>query len=305
MELISTTNELVRRYALLSFTALTCHLASPAYGQLPELSSPSTISANPTSAKFFGGATADDGISFGNAFAYDQLLDVYAEVQVEDTHVNTVGNLYLLIAIGETFFMRDELGAYYPWDLTLPNLLPTSPAKTLQSSEPLTIVEGLAFGPAGLSDATIAIYLAYDSGAAPEELYYSGSPLAFFIAAQDNEPISPADPESPQDGLAAIIALYKARDFETLILERYTELYKAENPDQITQLIASYQTNLATDSALNEVVELLESIDPDSVVLSTDPNPQSSETGQVASFTLGDQQYVLYLQNTGKWGFHI
>lgn len=158
--------------------------------QLPELGSPSTATGASTTAKFFGGATADNSSSFGSSFGADQALDILTEVQVESGHVNTVGNIYLLIQLGEDIFMRLESGEYAIWDQTLPNLQATLPGRTLQASEPITILEDVAFGPAGLAGASLAIFLAYDTTAAPGELYYSGVPLVVGIETEVTDPAS-------------------------------------------------------------------------------------------------------------------
>ena len=164
--------------------------SSLAAAQLPELGSPSTGSGVATTAKFFGGATADNSVSFGSSFGADQPLDIFTEVQVESGHVNTVGNIYLLIQLGADIFMRLESGEYAVWDQTLENLQATLPGRTLQASEPITILENVAFGPAGLAGATLSIFLAYDTTAATGELYYSGVPLTVAIEAEVTEAAS-------------------------------------------------------------------------------------------------------------------
>ena len=170
--------------------------SSVASAQLPELGSPSTATGASTTARFFGGATADNSVFFGSSFGGDQPLDIFTEVQVETAHVNTVGNIYLLIQLGADIFMRLESGEYVVWDQTLPNLQATLAGRTLQASEPITILENVAFGPAGLSGASLAIFLAYDTTAASGELYYSGVPLSFSIDAEVTEPPAPTDPAS-------------------------------------------------------------------------------------------------------------
>ncbi|MEX0965270.1 MAG: hypothetical protein WDZ52_14655 [Pseudohongiellaceae bacterium] len=168
---------------MLAYTLL-CYFfglfSAAASAQLPELGSPSTTGAT-TTARFFGGATADNSVSFASSFAADQPLSLFTEIQVEAGHVNTVGNVYLLIQLGTDIFMRLESGDFAIWDQTLPNLQATLPDRTLQASEPITILENIAFGPAGLAGASLSIFLAYDTTAAPGELYYSGDPLTISI----------------------------------------------------------------------------------------------------------------------------
>jgi len=171
---------------LISFISL---FATWASAQLPELGNPSTATGATTTAKFFGGVTADNSISFGSSFGGEESLDIFTEVQVETAHVNTVGNVYLLIQLGADIFMRDELGGFVVWDQNPANLLPTLPDRTLQAGEPITVLENVPFGPAGLFGATLSIFLAYDTTAAPGQLYYSGVPLTFSI---EQEVVTPS-----------------------------------------------------------------------------------------------------------------
>ena len=171
-------------------------LSSFASAQLPELESPSTATGASTTAKFFGGVTADNSDTFGSSFRGDQPLDIFIEIQVESDHINTVGNVYLLIQLGADIFMRLQSGEYAIWDQTLNSLQATLQGKTLQASEPIIILENVAFGPAGLSGASLAIFVAYDTIAASGELYYSGKPLSFSILA-DSAPETPEAAANP------------------------------------------------------------------------------------------------------------
>ena len=90
-----------------------------ALAQLPELDLPSTVSGGSTTARFFGGASADDGLTYSSTFEYDQAIDINMEILVESGHVNTVGNIYVLIVWDDVYFMRLESGAYEIWDLSL------------------------------------------------------------------------------------------------------------------------------------------------------------------------------------------
>ena len=180
-------------------------LSSLASAQLPELESPSTATGTSTTAKFFGGATADNSDTFGSSFRGDQPLDIFVEIQVESDHINTVGNVYLLIQLGADIFMRLPSGEYVIWDQTLNSLQATLQGRTLQASEPITILENVAFGSAGLSGASLAIFVAYDTIAASGELYYSGMPLSFSI-------LSDTAPEIPEVAAVAEAAAVAAAE---------------------------------------------------------------------------------------------
>ena len=159
--------------------------------QLPELASPSSASGNPTTARFFGGASADNGETFGSSFDFNTPLDISGSIQIEESHINTVGNLYIVVLLGEDYLYRDSEGNYQAWDLELSTLQAASPDKTLSSFEPLTIVDDVPLGPAGAAGLTLSIFFAYNTSAVPGELYYSGTPVTLAIG---TEP--PAEPAS-------------------------------------------------------------------------------------------------------------
>ena len=144
---------------------------------------PSTATGCIDYGKVFGGVAADNSDHFGSSFRGDQPLDIFIEIQVESDHINTVGNVYLLIQLGADIFMRLQSGEYVIWDQTLNSLQATLQGKTLQASEPIIILENVAFGPAGLSGASLAIFVAYDTMAASGELYVQRqAPFVFYIS---------------------------------------------------------------------------------------------------------------------------
>lgn len=165
-------------------------LPATANAQLPELSSPSSITGVPTTSRFFGGVTADEGASFGSSFGFSQPIDISGEIQVETPHINSVGNLYILIALGELIFQRNGPEIYEIWDGTIEGLLPAVANKTLQPNEQVIVVDNVPFGPVGIANAGLNLFLAYDTAAAPGELYFNAAPLSFFIQAQDSTPVS-------------------------------------------------------------------------------------------------------------------
>ena len=171
--------------------AIALLVSSFASAQLPELGSPTAASGASTTARFFAGTSADNGATFGDSFEFDQAVDITAEIQVESAHVGTVGNIYIVVQLGEDLLIRNTGGDYVPWDMDIATLLPATADKTLVANEQLTIVDDVALGPAGVSDVTFSVFFAYDTAAAPGELYYSGAPLNVTVGAQ-----APSDPQS-------------------------------------------------------------------------------------------------------------
>ena len=111
--------------------------------------------------------------------------------------------------------------------------------------------------------------------------------------------------ETAAKGLKSILALYKAREFDQLIRERYSEIYKAQETGKVDVLIEKFSQRFSAEKQLNEVVVILESfvgVEPEVV---TNPNPRVTETDKMAKFPMEQGEFTLYLQKTGKWGFHM
>ena len=129
--------------------------------------------------------------------------------------------------------------------------------------------------------------------------------IVLLIAVLAPAPYALASEETPHQGVRAMIELYQARDFATLIRERYTERHKAEAAGKMPELMDKYARRLAAEETLQQVIsrysECLE-VDP---VIADNPNPQVTETARIALFHLEAGTLKLYLQKTGKWGFHM
>ena len=174
--------------------------------ELPELAFPSSVSGNTTTARFFGGASADNGGTFGSSFGFNTPLDISGAIQVEESHVNTVGNLYIVVLLGENYLYRDSAGNYQAWDLDMSTLGAASPDKTLSSVEPLTIVDDVPLGPAGAAGSTLSIFFAYDTWTVPGDLFYSGSPITVAIGTEPSADAASGSDAAPNSSPSASIS---------------------------------------------------------------------------------------------------
>ena len=201
--------------------------------ELPELASPSSASGNPTTARFFGGASADNGETFGSSFDFNTPLDISGSIQIEETHINTVGNLYIVVLLGEDYLYRDPEGNYQAWDLELSTLQAASPDKTLSSFELLTIVDDVPLGPAGAAGLTLSIFFAYDTSAVPGELYYSGNPVTVAIGTEP--PAEPAGTEPPAE--PASLTIYNALISAPIVQSRCVSCHVSGGASGYTRLV--------------------------------------------------------------------
>jgi len=153
---------------------------------------------------------------------------------VEASHVNSVGNLYILVVVDEQIFMVQESGDYVLWDSVLESLQPVSSNKTLQASEPLTLFDDVAFGTVGVTDTALDVYLAYDTIVEPDQLYYSAAPLSFSIGESNSE--------------AASLSLYKSSISAPIVQDRCIVCHQAGGVASTSALLyvdsstADYQT---------------------------------------------------------------
>lgn len=148
---------------------------------LPELGNALQLDGTPSSARFFAGATVAGEAGFLDRVLTQDEIRLRAEVRVEAAHVGSRGNLYLVVALGERFFMRDATGAYLEWDGQLTTLVPAVPDKALLTAEPLSILEDVEVGQLWLAGHTLHFFFAYDLLTAPGQLVFSGTPFTLTI----------------------------------------------------------------------------------------------------------------------------
>jgi len=106
-----------------------------------------------------------------------------------------------------------------------------------------------------------------------------------------------SEPETPGQAVQAIIELYEARDFDSLIRTRYAEISKARDEQQIQTLIDRFGTRYKEEAALNQAVATYRSV--------LRLTPELSENGTVAVFKLNDGFIKLSRMDNGNWGFHL
>ena len=109
----------------------------------PELGEARTASGIPTTARFFGGATTDDGLSYTKRVDPATPVDIVGLVRVESTHINKVGNIYIVVQLGESYFFRNEEGDFLLWDLNLESLKAAKAEKKLSYNETVIILDNI------------------------------------------------------------------------------------------------------------------------------------------------------------------
>ena len=107
----------------------------------------------------------------------------------------------------------------------------------------------------------------------------------------------PSAPETPAQGISAIIGLYEAGDFESLVRTRYAEIGKAESEEQIVALIDRFEMRFGEMERYAETLQ--------GFVLAKDVEAEISEDGTTAIYRLERGRLKLSRLPSGKWGFHM
>ena len=156
---------------------------------IPELSSPSSLTGEPTSARFFGGlSTAGSSDYNATLVGSTDEVDAVLEFMPEILHLDSAGKSFVLAIAGGTAFVRNNAGAWVTWDGQVASLLATESASyaELASYQTLNIDSVIDLvNEAGVQvvDDSVGfqVFVAYETDAAPGQLFFSGAPLQFTV----------------------------------------------------------------------------------------------------------------------------
>ena len=132
-------------------------------------------SLQPTTAEFYAGASIDEGISYVSCVDPLDGVDLESSLVVENDHVGSAGSIYVVAIVGEESYMLVG-DVFYPWDGLRDSLEPFA-TKTLQATETINILDQVQFGPAGIEQGELAIYIGYELVSDINKIYFSATPL--------------------------------------------------------------------------------------------------------------------------------
>ena len=133
------------------------------------------VSLQPTTAEFYAGASIDEGISYVSCVDPLDGVDLESSLVVENDHVGSAGSIYVVAIVGEESYMLVG-DVFYPWDGLRDSLEPFA-TKTLQATETINILDQVQFGPAGIEQGELAIYIGYELVSDINKIYFSATPL--------------------------------------------------------------------------------------------------------------------------------
>ena len=128
-----------------------------------------------TTAEFYAGASIDEGLSYVSCVDPLDSVDLESSLVVENDHVGSAGSIYVVAIVGEESYMLVG-DVFYPWDGLRDSLEPFA-TKTLQATETIKILDQVQFGPAGIAQGELAIYIGYELVSDLNKIYFSATPL--------------------------------------------------------------------------------------------------------------------------------
>ena len=128
-----------------------------------------------TTAEFYAGASIDEGLSYVSCVDPLDSVDLESSLVVENDHVGSAGSIYVVAIVGEESYMLVG-DVFYPWDGLRDSLEPFA-TKTLQATETINILDQVQFGPAGIEQGELAIYIGYELVSDLNKIYFSATPL--------------------------------------------------------------------------------------------------------------------------------
>ena len=128
-----------------------------------------------TTAEFYAGASIDEGLSYVSCFDPFDNVDLDSSLVVENDHVGSVGSIYIVAIVGEESYMLVG-DVFHPWDGLRDSLQPFA-TKTLQATETISVLDQVQFGPAGIEEGELVIYIGYELISDVNKIYFSATPL--------------------------------------------------------------------------------------------------------------------------------
>ncbi len=134
-----------------------------------------------TTAKFYGGATVNDGASYLAEVPAEVAADLVATITPASADVGKKGGIVVIAEVGNLgFFTKLSGGIWVPWDGA--SILPTV-TKTLTASESVSVLDDLVGNDTSLAGLTIKAYVGYYTGdPSVSTITYTSVPMEMKIA---------------------------------------------------------------------------------------------------------------------------
>lgn len=136
-----------------------------------------------TDARAYVGASVDGGLTLTSQSQSEQVIDVYAELQVSASHVGEFGAIHAVALLPDGSVRQvDSSGQLRDWDGSLDSLIAIGGIRPLSQRESLHLLHDYQL-PAVENNGAVFLYLAYRVPTFFNELFFTSEPLALSISA--------------------------------------------------------------------------------------------------------------------------
>jgi Leucine-rich repeat (LRR) protein len=145
-----------------------------------ELSFVLATGGNTSSAEFFGGSSADGGITQGNSFFQSENLTIGGGTAPQSADVGKAGEIFIVMrdkqADSDTFYYRDETGNFIRWNTNFNSLGAAYEISSLGSMESFSIYNGT------ILDGSYRFFLGYSLADGSGPLHFNGQAMQVNIS---------------------------------------------------------------------------------------------------------------------------
>lgn len=121
-------------------------------------------------AQFSVGLSKKTSCGYQKSAALTDDVTISAVIAPKTAHVGQVGNLYIVVKMGDSFLMQNQSGSFVPWNSKVPDLVPVKQGTTLSKS----VVLEIFIGKLGIQG-QLQIFLGYS--ATDGDLIYTPTPV--------------------------------------------------------------------------------------------------------------------------------
>jgi hypothetical protein len=140
-----------------------------------------TVDGGSTAATITGGASGNNGATFGNSFSSTAAIDVIGTISVDPADVGQEGALVAVVFVPNLgLFQKVSGGFFLPWNEQIDTLFPYT-RKTLSATETVTVFDDLVGEYSNLQGLDFNVFFGYYAGDDITGMAYTGNPISFSI----------------------------------------------------------------------------------------------------------------------------
>lgn len=140
-----------------------------------------TVDGGSTAATITGGASGNNGVSFGDSFSSTTAIDVIGTINVDPADVGQEGALVAVVAVPNLgLFQKVSGGFFLPWNSQVDTLFPYT-RKTLSATETVTVFDDLVGEYSNLQGLNFDVFFGYYAGDDITQMAFTGNPISFAI----------------------------------------------------------------------------------------------------------------------------